>query len=75
MKKNLNYIKLALDLLLIIVITLLFNKSAINLAFHEFIGLVVFGLLAIHLTLNLKWIKVIFKKFKTMSTKTKVSSY
>lgn len=50
------YHKLILDLVLIVLVALLYRKQAISLHFHEVAGLVLFGLFAIHMLFNRKWI-------------------
>lgn len=69
-----NIIKITLDSIMIIVLVLLYNKSAVNIQFHEIAGLIILGIFAIHLLLNYKWIIGITKKIasKNIPTKTKI---
>lgn len=56
--KTLNYVKLSLDILMILVFALLFNTRVFSgLVFHEIAGLALGGVFIIHLLLNGKWIK------------------
>lgn len=57
MKKT--YLKIALDIIMVIVFALLFNKSALGLAFHEIAGLAIGAAFIIHKLLNAKWIKCV----------------
>lgn len=50
------FCKLTLDLVMLIVLTLLYNKHSISLTFHEVAGLAFLGVMAIHLALNTNWI-------------------
>lgn len=55
-------IKLGLDVILIILLSLMYEKQVINLAFHEIGGLCLFGLFFLHLFLNRKWIIAVSKR-------------
>ena len=67
--------KLGLDLILLVLMILLYEKNIISMSFHEICGLVLFGLFIIHLLFNRKWIKSITKRLfdKSISIKTRVS--
>lgn len=57
MKKT-NWLKLSLDIVLALVLTLLFNKSVLGgLAFHEIAGLAIGIAFVLHKVLNWRWIK------------------
>ena len=60
MKKN--WIKLLLDVVMAVLLFTLFSTSFTGLTFHEIAGLVVFGLVILHLILNWKWIWAFTKK-------------
>ena len=45
-----------------VLLALLYNTHAVNLAFHEIAGLFIFGLFVIHCVFNAKWIKSVTKK-------------
>lgn len=72
--KKLNYVKFLIDLIMVLVFTLLFNKMAIGIKLHEIIGLVIGGVVLIHCGLNFKWIKSVTLKFfnKNISIKTRI---
>lgn len=54
MKKN--WMKLSLDLIMAVGLFSLFSVSAVGLAFHEVVGLALFGATILHLAFNWKWI-------------------
>ncbi|HZK54952.1 MAG TPA: hypothetical protein VFC84_12255 [Desulfosporosinus sp.] len=56
--KTLNYVKLSLDISMVLVFALLFNTRVFSgLVFHEIAGLALGGVFIIHLVLNGRWIK------------------
>ncbi len=56
--KPITYVKLLLDILMVLVFALLFNTRVFSgLAFYEIAGLALGGVFIIHLALNGKWIK------------------
>jgi hypothetical protein len=61
MKKN--WMKLSLDLIMAVGLFSLFSVSAVGLAFHEVVGLTLFGATLLHLTLNRKWIVSFTRRF------------
>ena len=58
-------VKGLLDLVLVVLLVLLYNKNVISMAFHEVGGLILCGLFLIHKGLNLSWIKAVGKKLFT----------
>lgn len=54
MKKN--WAKLGLDLIMAVGLFSLFSVAAVGLAFHEVVGLALFGAFVLHLALNWRWI-------------------
>ncbi|MGN0304619.1 MAG: DUF4405 domain-containing protein [Lachnospiraceae bacterium] len=60
MKKN--WSKLILDLIMLMLFLLLFNKRVLGMSFHEIAGLCVGAVVIIHLLLNGKWIAQITGK-------------
>jgi hypothetical protein len=70
MKKNI--IKIALDIVMIVVLALLYNSHAAAMSFHEIAGLAVCGLFVIHCLLNIKWIVGVSKRFFSKSLSIKV---
>ena len=51
------YGKLFLDLILLVLLALMYQKRAISMHFHEIGGLVLFGLFLVHKALNWQWIR------------------
>lgn len=51
------YGKLILDLVLLVLLALMYQKRAISMQFHEWGGIVLCGLFLIHKALNWKWIR------------------
>lgn len=70
-----NRLRIVLDVLLIVLISTLFSKNAISMAYHEIAGLVLFGLFVVHLILNRKWIAGVFLKIfsKKFPMKTRIT--
>lgn len=55
--KNKNYIKLTLDIVIILLFTLLYNVRVFGgLAFHEIVGLGIGSLFIVHILLNSQWV-------------------
>ena len=64
---------LILDIFMVLVFVILFNKYAFGtLAFHEIAGLCFLAGMIVHIIRNRKWIAGVGKKFGSMPTKTKV---
>lgn len=58
-------VRISLDILMLALLLLLYQKRTVSMSFHEVAGLVLFGLFLIHNLLNWKWIKgVTLKLFK-----------
>lgn len=57
MSKRKLCVKLTLDLVLLVLLALMYQKRAISMHFHETGGLVLCGLFLIHKALNWKWIR------------------
>ena len=53
--KNLNIIKIALDIIMSALLVLMFNKNVISMEFHEIGGLIVCCFILIHKLLNWKF--------------------
>lgn len=72
--KRKNVLKLVLDFCMVITLTLMYNKMVINLTFHELGGLILIGVMLIHVLINWKWVAVISKRLynKTIPLKTKL---
>ena len=71
MRKNI--IKICLDIIMILLLILMYNKDVISMNFHEISGIIVCGLFIIHKSINYKWIVKITKNFlsKNLSFKTR----
>ncbi|AET68176.1 hypothetical protein Desor_2627 [Desulfosporosinus orientis DSM 765] len=55
--KNSNYIKLTLDIVIVLLFTLLYNVRVFGgLAFHEMVGLGIGALFMVHILLNWQWV-------------------
>lgn len=69
-----NTVKLTLDVIMLLIVALLYEKRVISMSFHEIAGLGVFFLFLIHLVFNQKWIKHVSKRIldKTLPRKTKL---
>lgn len=55
--KKIIYVKIILDILMVLVFTLLFNKMVLGMQFHEVAGLAIGAAVLVHCGLNWKWIK------------------
>lgn len=69
-----SFLKYFLDLLMIIVFILMFNKMVLGLSFHEIGGLALGAAIIIHIILNWKWVIGITKKIfsKNLPLKTRI---
>lgn len=69
-----NVLKLTLDLCMVVTLVLMYRKMAINMTFHELGGLILIGVMLIHVLINWKWVAVITKKLfnKSVPKKTKL---
>jgi hypothetical protein len=72
--RKLNYVKIILDTLMVVVFTLLFNKMVLGIQFHEVAGLAIGVIILVHCGMNWKWIKgVTLKLFdKKLGMKTRI---
>lgn len=68
-------VKMILDLIMIVVFSLLFNKMVLGLTFHEAGGLALGVAVLIHLILNKNWVVGVTKKLfsRTLPVKTRIS--
>ena len=57
MNKRKIYVKLTLDLVLLVLLALMYQKRAISMQFHEWGGIALCGLFLLHKALNWKWIR------------------
>jgi hypothetical protein len=67
MKKT-NRIKLALDILMLVILLLMYRSDVLGLGFHEIGGMAVCGLFIIHILLNGKWTMVVAGKLFSSKT-------
>lgn len=72
--KNSFVIKLLLDLIMLVLLTLMYSKMAISMEFHEIGGLFLFFLILLHLIINYRWVIGVTKKLfsKTLPIKTRI---
>jgi len=57
-----NYIKIALDIIMTLLLLLMYSKNSVSMSFHEIGGLAVFGMFLIHKGLNWKWITSVSRR-------------
>ncbi len=69
--------RILLDLVMILVVSTLYCKNVISLAYHEIMGIVLFVLFALHLIWNRNWIASVFAKHlnRTRSGRTKAMAF
>lgn len=60
--KKVNRVKLALDIVLLVLLLLMYKKDVLGLSFHEIGGILLCGLFIIHKLINVKWILAITGK-------------
>lgn len=61
-------LKLALDVVMLVLLVLMYRKQVISLQFHEIGGLALIGVFVIHNLVNGRWIAAITRKFFAKST-------
>jgi hypothetical protein len=66
--KKINYVKIILDITMVIVFTLLYNTRVLGMTFHEVAGLAIGAIILVHCGLNWKWIKGVTLKFFNKGT-------
>lgn len=64
--------KIALDIIMLLLTITFFDKSLISLAYHEIAGLVLIGLLLVHIMLNIRIISALCKRFEIIPTEIKI---
>lgn len=65
-------IKIILDIIMFVITILLMNMEITNHLIHEILGITLGILFTIHIILNLKWVKAVFKNYKKAAIKTKI---
>ena len=75
--KKINYIKIILDTMMVLIFVLLFNTKVLGVLFHEVAGLAIGAVILVHCVLNWKWVKVVtLKIFKSkLPTKTRIGFF
>lgn len=75
MKKK-NTVKLILDIIMLLAVTLFFSKNILGLRFHELGGLILCGVFVVHILFNIPWLRAVPKRFfdKTLPLKTKIGA-
>ncbi len=73
--KKFNRVKLALDIVLLVLLLLMYKKDVLGLSFHEIGGIALCGLFIIHKLFNIKWILAISGKLfsKNVSRRLKLN--
>ena len=73
MKKK-SLFKFVLDFGMILVLVLMYNKRSINMTFHELGGLILIGVMLIHVAMNYRWVIGITKKLfsRALPVKTRI---
>lgn len=68
------WIKLLLDVVMLVVLLLLFRKNNFGIQFHEIAGLLIFFVFLLHIFLNWRWVCQVTKHFfkKNMSMRTRI---
>jgi len=70
--KKLNYLKIVINILMVVVYVLLFNYKMLGMLFHEAAGLAIGAVILLHCGLNWKWIKGV--SLKIFNSKLKVKT-
>lgn len=65
-------LRLVLDFVLMLLLITIFGKNAVNLMYHEVVGLVLLGLILAHLIANRKWIAAAFRSFRGKTARQKL---
>ena len=73
--RKINRVKLALDIVLLVLLLLMYRKDVLGLSFHEIGGIALCGLFIIHKLLNIKWVLAISGKLfsKNVSRRLKLN--
>ncbi len=67
-----HWIKIIIDIVMAVILFTLFSIASTGLSFHEIVGLVIFGVVIIHLALNWRWIVSFTKRLFSKTTPTKI---
>lgn len=66
--KQARILKLALDLVMLVLLVLMYKKQVISLAFHEIGGLALIGLFVVHHLVNMRWIGAVTRRLFAKET-------
>lgn len=66
--KQARILKLALDLVMLVLLVLMYKKQVISLAFHEIGGLALIGLFIVHHLVNMRWIGAVTRRLFAKET-------
>ena len=66
--------RLVLDVAMIVVISTLYSKNIISLAYHEIVGLALCLLFLVHIVFNRKWISAVSHDWTNMNARTKMNA-
>lgn len=74
MKRKKLWLKLLLDCIMLIVLTLLFWKDNFGMEFHEIAGLSLIGVFVLHVVFNWRWVKQVTARFlsKNITLRTRI---
>ena len=64
-------LKLALDVIMLLLSVTFYSKNLISLSYHEIAGLILIGIFVLHIVINLKSISVMCRKFGKVPAETK----
>ena len=71
-KKMKNKIRITLDIIMLALTVTLFSKNLISLAYHEIAGLILIGIIIVHIAINLKIIKAMCCSFSRVPLEIKI---
>ncbi|MDD5832137.1 MAG: DUF4405 domain-containing protein [Clostridiales bacterium] len=52
-------VKICIDIIMVLMLSVLFKKNLVSMRFHELVGAAMLLVMAVHLILNMKWIKAV----------------
>ncbi|MDO5141186.1 MAG: DUF4405 domain-containing protein [Eubacteriales bacterium] len=52
-------VKICIDIIMVLMLSVLFKKNLVSMRFHELVGAAMLLVMAVHLILNVKWIKAV----------------
>lgn len=68
------YVKLTMDVIMLLTVVLFYSKNLISMSFHEIGGVLLCGIFLVHIGLNHRWVECVARRFfdKTLPAKTRV---